>query len=108
MLNANTNSNTNSNTNINTVDKWPSEAQVKAAVIKIEKIIKSWIETNEITYEQLDTNILTITFKPSWSDKEFTMLYSYTFKNFERHTRRFLFSGFLDAKNEELKIDFLK
>lgn len=91
-----------------TQSKWPSDAQLKAAVIKMEKIIKGWIDANEVTYEQLDTNILTVTFKPTWSDKEFTMLYSYTFKNFERHTRKFLVSGFLDAKNEELKVDFLK
>lgn len=88
--------------------KWPSEAQVKASVVRMEKIIKSWIDNNEITYDELNANILTVAFKPQWSDKEFTMLYSYTFKNFERNTRRFLYSGFLDAKDNELKIEFLK
>lgn len=104
MLNVN-NKTTKTETN---TSKWPSDAQLKAAVVKMEKIIKGWIDANDVTYEQLDANLLTVTFKPAWSDKEFTMLYSYTFKNFERRTLKFLISGFLDAKNDELKFDFLK
>lgn len=91
-----------------TQSKWPSEAQLKAAVIRMEKIIKGWINEQSVTYDELNGNILTITFKPEWSNKEFTILYSYTFKNFERNTQRFLISGFLSAKDEELKIDYLK
>lgn len=88
--------------------KWPSDAQIKAAVVKMEKIIKQWIDNNDVTYEQLDANLIKVTFKPDWSDKEFSILYSYTFKNFERHTLKFLVSGFLDAKNNELKFEYLK
>lgn len=79
--------------------EYPSQQQLNLALLYINKRIKQALDAKEVTYDELSQHLVLLTFKPSWANKEFTMVYSYIFNNIERNTPKGIVSGFLDCKD---------
>lgn len=82
------------------VKEYPSAQQLSFALSLVNKKIKDGLIAKEYTYDMLTDHLIAIRFTPKWASKEFTIIYSYSFNNFERNVPKSIVNGLLDCKDE--------